>query len=442
MDYFLYLLVNANLFLRPAEVVPDLERLPLYLWFILACLLVSVPKLMSLVSAEAPLRHPVCMCVLGVFGFVALSHLAQSDLDRTAAEVFEFFKVVVYFVLFLALVSTPGKLRVLLACVILFGVISTGVAVLEYHDVIELPNLKTVQDSWLDERTGDLQVVRRLMLTGILHDPNEFCLFLSMLTLLTLHQLSNPQSGIARLFWLAPLGLFTYGINLTKSRGGLLALLAGLATLAICQWGWRRTAAVGVLLLPLVAFGLAGRQTSISVSEGTGRARLELWSDWLLKFRESPLLGESPKIAPPEVEEDKALRWNYQQIAHNSYLQGFADLGFIGGMLFLGAFFFAFRAMLQYRGDQVTVLDPQQRHLYPFLFGALATYMTGMMSLSLCYVLPTYFVLALPVVFTRLTATEPRLEPVRFDAIAWRNLAMSSVGMLGFIYVFMKVFRV
>jgi O-antigen ligase len=160
----------------------------------------------------------------------------------------------------------------------------------------------------------------------------------------------------------------------------------------------------------------------------------------MMKFRGSPILGESPTITLAGTE-PKELRWAYQQLAHNSYLQAFADLGFVGGMLFLGVFLFAFRAMARQRGDSVGVVDPDQRHLHPFLFGALTAYMTGMMSLSLCYVLPTFFIAALPVVFTRLTATEPKLEAIRFDARAWRQLAMASVGMLGFIYVFMKVFR-
>ena len=439
MDFFVYLLVNANLFMRPAELVPDLDKLPLYYWFILACLFVSIPKLMGLLSADSPLRHPISLCVFGVFGFVTLSHLAQSDLDKGAMEIFEFAKVIVYFVLFLALVDTPGKLRLLLASVILFGVVTTGVAVLEYHHVIDLPNLKTVQDSYLDHN-AELITVRRLMLTGVLHDPNEFCVFLGVLCMLTLHQLTNPRSGLSRLLWFFPMGLFIYGINLTKSRGGLLALLVGLATMSICKWGVRRTVLLGMLVMPLLAIGLAGRQTEISVSAGTGQARLELWRDWMMKFRGSPLLGESPMIATVDAAQPKELRWNYQQLAHNSYLQAFGDLGFIGGMLFLGAFLFAFRTMARHYGDHVNFVDPDQRHLYPFLFGALMAYMTGMMSLSLCYVLPTFFIVALPVAFTRMTATEPKLEAIRFDAAAWRQLALASVGMLGFIYVFMKVF--
>ncbi|MCI0685071.1 MAG: O-antigen ligase family protein [Gemmataceae bacterium] len=439
MDYALYLLVNANLFLRPAELAPDLEKLPLYHWFILACLLVSIPKLIGLLTPGTPLRHPVSLCVFGVFGFVALSHLAHSDLDRGAAEVFEFAKVVVYFVLFLALVSTPGKLRLLLAGVIVFGVITTSVAVLEYHQVIDLPNLKTVQDAYRD-RQGEEVTLRRLMLTGVLHDPNEFCVFLGVLCILTVHRLTRPGAGVSRLMWLLPLGLFLYAINLTKSRGGLLALLVGLATMSVCKWGVRRTAVIGLFLLPLVGVGLAGRQTEISVSEGTGQTRLALWSDWLMRFRGSPILGESPAITPLTAE-PKELRWNYQQLAHNSYLQAFADVGLIGGMLFLGAFVFAFRTMARHHGPHVNIADPEQRHLHPFVFGALAAYMTGMMSLSLCYVLPTYFIVALPVAFARMTVTEPRLETISFDSGAWRQLALASVGMLGFIYVFMKVFR-
>ncbi len=446
MDYFLFLLVNANLFLRPAELVPALEKLPLYQWFILACLLVSAPKLVGLTMSQAA-RHPVTLCVLGIFVLVFFSHLANSDMERLAEEVFEFFKVIIYFLLFLALVNSPGKLRFLVGCVILFGVITVAASVLEYHHLIELPNLK-VNDAELqvNEITGEATRIERLMLTGILHDPNEFCVFLGILCMLTLYGLSNSKLGIARFVWILPLLLFCYGIYLTKSRGGLLALLAGLFTYAVCVWGLRRAATAACLFVPVVALGLlvggADRQASISLSEGTGRARLDLWSDWLMKFRGSPIFGEGPLIAVAPVDETKAaLRFNPQQLAHNSYLQSFGDLGVLGGMLFIGAFFFAFRALACFHRSDIKIVDPNLRRLYPYLFGALVVYMTGMMSLSICYVLPTYFMLALAVSFTGMTATEPRLAPARLDGVGVRHVALASVGMLAVILMFVKVFR-
>ena len=67
--------------------------------------------------------------------------------------------------------------------------------------------------------------------------------------------------------------------------------------------------------------------TSISADEGTGQARIQLWSDGLMFFQQSPLFGIGME--------------NYRQfsrhVAHNSFIHCFAELGLLGGTLFLGA---------------------------------------------------------------------------------------------------------
>jgi hypothetical protein len=454
MDFFFFLLVNAVLFLRPAELLPDLERLPLYYYAILACLAVSVPKLLGLISPGSPLKHPITLCVFAVSGFVMLAHFVQSDPGKMAEESFEFFKIVVYFVLFLALVNTPGKLQLLINCVILFGVVATTVAVLMYHEVISLPHLM-VSDSphgntsfWMNEfmfdpDTGELVRIARLRITGILHDPNEFGVFLGVLALFTLHQLGNRNIGIVRFLWSAPLGLFLYGIFLTKSRGALLALLVGLVAYGIYAYGAKRAMRYGLIVLPLLIAVFAGRQTTLSVSSGTGRERIELWSDWIMKFRGSPVFGISPVIAEGSKEAKKEERqWKTEKLAHNSFLQAFADLGFLGGIAFLGAFLFAFRTLSKYAFDEVAIVDENQRRFYPYLLGAVVVYAMGMMTLSLCYVVPTYFMLALPVAYWRMTATDPPVPALTFNGPMVRQLMFASVGFLAFIYVVVRVVRV
>ena len=61
---------------------------------------------------------------------------------------------------------------------------------------------------------------------------------------------ADPSAGILRPLGLAQVGLFGYAIYDTQSRGGLLALLAALATLCHVRWGWKRTALVAAIALP------------------------------------------------------------------------------------------------------------------------------------------------------------------------------------------------
>ena len=50
MQFTLFILSNALLFIRPSEVIPDLHAVEIYRYFILACLVVSL-RLASAASA-------------------------------------------------------------------------------------------------------------------------------------------------------------------------------------------------------------------------------------------------------------------------------------------------------------------------------------------------------------------------------------------------------
>ena len=80
-------------------------------------------------------------------------------------------------------------------------------------------------------------------------------------------------------------------MNLTQSRGGLLALLAGLVVFLIARFGWRAALGVGLVVVPALLAVLGGRQTALSTDEGTGQQRIQIWSDAIMLMREAPLFG-------------------------------------------------------------------------------------------------------------------------------------------------------
>ena len=66
MAFFLFLLVNAVLYTRPMEVVPDLQDVPLYNGLILACLACAVPGVLEQFLAGSLRGRPVTVFVLGL----------------------------------------------------------------------------------------------------------------------------------------------------------------------------------------------------------------------------------------------------------------------------------------------------------------------------------------------------------------------------------------
>lgn len=80
MAYTLFILVNATLFIRPAEIVPSLAGLPIYNVLISACLAISFSKIADRLSTQSLIENPLNICILGIFSTIILSHLSHFNI--------------------------------------------------------------------------------------------------------------------------------------------------------------------------------------------------------------------------------------------------------------------------------------------------------------------------------------------------------------------------
>jgi O-antigen ligase len=428
LGFFLFVLVNAVLFVRPTEYVPGLVGLELYLICTVVCLLASFPAvLFQLVPRELEHR-PMTVCVLVVALAVAATAALHADKVDFWETNLEYVKVVTYYLLFVGLVTTPERLRRLLFWLPIFGAVVALVTLLQYYGLIQLPNVSALREGVRVSRFSDEGIAVRLRGTGVFRDPNDLCVLLAFCTLLCLYRLSDPRAGLLRLAWLAPLAVLGLGMIKTQSRGGFLALVAGLLILFRSRYGWFRTLLLGAAVLP-VLFLLAGeRQARLSAEEDTSQTRVQLWADGLYMLKQSPLFG---------VGKD---RFNDEagQVAHNSFVHAFAELGPLGGVAFLGAFYLAFQALWRC-GSRREKLGPDLARMQPFLTGAVASYIVGMMTLSLTYVVPTYTVLALAASFERLAVARGALPPTRADHWLAGRLLGVGIAFLVLVYVFVRL---
>jgi O-antigen ligase len=450
MAFALFILVNAVLFTRPAEVVDSLQALPIYYVVMSACLVVSLPSMLDALVRRRVYSHPafVCMAAFCVAAMMSIFVNAKS-LQEASDEGIELIKTFLYFVLFLALVDRPSRLRVMIVFLTLFGMVTTSIALLHFFGIVRFSAIRVVKEL-LETPSGEI-FVERLQFTGILQDPNEACVYLSMLCVYALHGLTDRASGIWRLLWTAPLALFLFAIAHTQSRGGLLALLVGLVVYWIYSFGGKKGLLYCLLGVPVVLVAFAGRQTQFSGAT-TGSTRIGLWSDWMDQFRNNPVLGVGPKVASvgdpvgslglSESDDDRSQQAELKHLAHNSYLQGFADTGLIGGMFFLGAFSFVLFSMHRYATFQrIFILDPDLRRLHPCIMGATAVYGMGMLTLSLNYIVVTFFAFAVPISFVSMIRTIPCVQDEEFSTETGIRTVAISIAFLGFVYILIRLFR-
>ena len=421
-----FLLLNFVLFVRPMELFTDenIYGLEMYQYVMIVCVALGFPTLLGQLRFDVLEKRPITLCMFGLLTAVLLSHLARFDFVSAGEETYDYSKVVLYFLLFTGLITTTSRLQQLLNVVLWSIIIVAALSVLQFHEIINLPTVETLTEG---ASKGEAELVR-LRGAGMFHDPNDFCVLLAFAVQLGLYRLLDKGGSSMRLLWLGPLALLLTAIVLTRSRGGLLALLVGLAVVLVMRYG-KRVGLALVLLIPVALLALGGsRQTDFSTSSGTAQERVQVWADALMKLRSSPLFG----IGRNQFTKDSRL------VAHNSYLHCFAELGILGGGCFVGGIFLTLRHFYR-RRDLQTVRDPEMRRLLPYLGGASTTYCVGMMSLTLLYLVSTGMILALGQVTANLAKTDPELPEERTDLRLLGQLFAVAIVFLFLMEVFVRL---
>ena len=103
LGFFLFILLNATLFFRPHELIPEFGEPPIYNVIILACLAVSSSAVLRQLTSSSLSKDPIAACALCLLGSVVLSNLSHLRFGEAISSGIEFIKLLVYFLLLVAL---------------------------------------------------------------------------------------------------------------------------------------------------------------------------------------------------------------------------------------------------------------------------------------------------------------------------------------------------
>ena len=226
------------------------------------------------------------------------------------------------------------------------------------------------------------------------------------------------------------MGFFVYALTLTYSRGGLLGLITSVLIYLYGRFGWQDDAPRG------------------ADPAGDARDGRRATGQFLRQRRhgpaEDPALGggpDAPEALPHLRHRLGTLSRGVRAEAHNSFVHGFVELGFAGGanvprglLLRPGG---ALRKLAPARG--VEVLDPELQRLRPYLMGMIGGYAVGILTISRCYIVPTYMVLGLATAYLGLAETDQPVELGRFDKGLIRKFAVWGLIFLVVIYLYTRV---
>lgn len=172
-------------------------------------------------------------------------------------------------------------------------------------------------------------------------DPNHFAISL-LLPLIFAIWLSLSSRGITRIISIVSVSVLGTCIVMTGSRGGMIGFLCAVSFflfryIVFMKRRRKSNMLMGIILITMI-FALTfmfSRQELIArydvnfLTEATLYSRLDIWRQGISMFMEMPLTGYGYN--------------NFLKItkssSHNIYVQSFAELGFIGGVLMLFALF-------------------------------------------------------------------------------------------------------
>jgi putative inorganic carbon (hco3(-)) transporter len=430
VSFVLFLLVNAALFIRPGELFPEWEEVPIYQILIICCALAAIPAVSDQLRPSALRLQPITVGVLGMLVAIELSCLWQFKTWEARTYGYEFAKVVCYYLLLVGLLTTAERYRVFLLCLLGGITFLTTLALLQYYDVIDLQALTVLQQREVDEVTGEVSFLPRLRSTGIFNDPNDLCLILIVGIGIAGCRWEESKSALSGLLWLVPVTVFVYALALTQSRGGLLGLLAGLMVFTWQKFGLKKAICAGMMLLPVMLFIFGGRQTKLDTGETTAQQRILLWSDGLLLLREAPVFG----IGMNKYAEELGL------VAHNSFVHCYTELGLFGGTIFFGLYYITlsnFRRL----GNNAQAASDELARLRPYLMAIVTGQLVGMLSLSRCYAVSTYIALGLSAAYFNLVAVPNQPSPLpAVDRQLCARLGLASVLFLAGTHLFVRTF--
>ncbi len=416
----------AAMILRPAELFPVLDVLPIYESLIVGALICGVRELQRHFRWESLKQQPAMMCVIGVLFAISISHLQRFYLHGVKEGSIDFLKVLLLFGLIVSQTDTIFRLKTLLTVIAVTATITVSLCVLDYYGVVDFEFITHISDVDGITDANELRRVSRMRGTGIFQDPNDISLLIVFSAVIWASILLDRSVGPIRFTALVPIVVLVIGLLCTRSRGGLMAAGASLIAIVLSHYGRKAAIVVGLLCLCALPL-LAVRNTGIGFSEGgTGHERITLWREGLAALR-SPWLVFG--IGQGMYGDWAGL------VAHNSFVHAYVELGIVGGTLFLGVFFFPALSLYRLRHMRREFDHSELNRLFPFVVAMLMGWTMGLQALSRAYVVSTYLMLGTQVAYMNLASAhlKPRRLLVSWDrGHLWRLAACSAAVFLAF----------
>ncbi|MDE2027578.1 MAG: O-antigen ligase family protein, partial [Candidatus Omnitrophica bacterium] len=311
--------------------------------------------------------------MIGFFGAILMSHIAHHYFHGLINAFNSFIVIFLLFFIVQNCINTEWKFKIAVWFIVLL------VSSLVLQGIYQFQH----GYGWAGQPIiiEGLKKTPRITWVSIFNDPNDLALTFAVASGIVLAFIFGRVNFLQRIFAVALLGYLFYGIYLTNSRGGLLALMATVFFYAVIRTRkFFLGGVIGVLgAIAVFAFG-PSREALLSAQEASANGRLQMWYQGVLMLKSNPLFGVGYGMFTNEE----------PLTAHNSYVLAFSELGFVGFFLWMALIYSSFKSL-------ALVLNHDER-LKTYALGlqsGLVGFCAAAFFLSRTYVILPYLIFAL-----------------------------------------------
>ncbi|MDE2027096.1 MAG: O-antigen ligase family protein [Candidatus Omnitrophica bacterium] len=416
MSFILLLLYLFCTFIRPQDWVQGVLNWRLVNYLAIATVFFIFIERMGRGKVNL-VRAPQNILMVGFFGSILMSHIAHHYFHGLIAAYSSFIVIFLLFFIVENCINTERKFKIAVWFIVLLisSLVLQGIYQFQHGY------------GWAGQPIiiEGLKKTPRITWVSIFNDPNDLALTFAVASGIVLAFIFGKARFFQRAAAIVLLGYLFYGIYLTNSRGGLLALMATIFFYAVIRTRkFFLGGVIGVLgSIAVFAFG-PSREALMSAQEASANERIQLWYQGILMLKSNPLFGVGYNMFA-----------NIEPLtAHNSYVLAAAELGLVGLFFWMALIYSSFK------GFALVARHDEGLKTYALgLQSGLVGFCAAAFFLSRTYVILPYLIFALS--GSLLYIAHERNEEIKltFDSKDFRKTFFLCVGVLLLIYILIKV---
>lgn len=364
------LAILTAIIIRPQDFVAGLEGAPLVLILILPSLVFGLArKIISRWSIKLPQNY----FLLAFLVMILVSNVMNGQLNNGLDQLLIFSKRAAFYLVCILYLDSMKKIRVVMDFIVVLSVLlaiqgidqaRTGIGWAGQH----LPQGYTeIRINWIGDWDG----------------PNVLALLFVIALAFCFEYFLGRTSKARRAFGAVAGAFLLYGIFLTNSRGGYIAMIAMLLFYFRSRFKLRYAIPIGILAFLLWQNYAPGRMSGQMQTEASAMERLWIWEQGVVLIRQNLAWG---------VGKGRFTQYSYEHLlAHNNYIQTAAEVGLIGFFFWVGMIYFSLKGTYRLQrpppGEVIKEEASIGRGLLAAMMGFCAATMFVTMELDVLYLL-------------------------------------------------------